>query len=1151
MWPADHFPVFRDLQDLMSATGTATVFLDRELRIQRFTPSATTLFNFISTDLGRPLSHFSCPLEYPEIVADAERSLTHLEPSEREVRAGEKWYIARTLPYRTSDDHIAGVVLTFTDTTTIKQGEEARARLAAIVESSSDAILGKDLRGIVTSWNVGAETMFGYTAAEMIGQSITRLIPAERQAEEVEILAKIGAGETIKSFDTVRVRKNGTTIRISATISPIKDAAGKIIGASKIARDISDAKQAEAALRQSEERLAFVRRSSGVGFWYCDLPFDVLQWDDLVKAHFHLPPDAAVTIQTFYDCIHPDDREPTRLAIERSIANRTPFNAVYRTVEPVSGAVTWIRAIGRTFYAEDGTPTRFDGVTLDVSGQKQAEQEIVRLAADSDRQRRLYETVLTNTPDFVYVFSLDYRVLYANDALLKMWGRGHEGAIGKTFLEIGYEPWHAEMHNREIDQVRATRQPIRGEVPFNGTNGRRLYEYIFVPVLGAAGEVEAVAGTTRDVTERKETERAIREGEERLRTALTSARMVAWEWTPADRKLRVSENAAEVFGLAPDVVLTGIDQGLALLHPDDLTAYQATFQKAIDNRTAYHTCYRLIRPDNRRVIWIEERGHTVFDRPDGGVRLYGVAMDVTERHEVEADLARMHAEVERERRLFDTALSNTTDFNFIFDPQGRFMYANRSLLGLWGKTTAQAAGKTMAELGYPPDVEAQLLGNIRRVIETRQEVRDETPYTSPTGETGHYEYSLAPVFDADGAVVQLVGSARDISDRKRSEDELRRLAAVLSEADRRKDEFLATLAHELRNPLAPIRYGLQVIRMSGANGTIEQAGSMMERQLTQLVRLVDDLLDVSRVTSGKLELRRSRVELRAVLDAAVETSRPVIEQAGHELTLALPDEPIWLDGDVIRLSQVVSNLLNNSAKYMHRGGNVRLKARLEDDTVIVSVGDDGIGIPPAMLDKVFEMFTQVDRALEKTTGGLGIGLSLVKALVEMHGGTIKALSEGEGRGSEFVVRLPAVLPVAQKVAPRQLDEQGGSSSRRRILVADDNVDSAKTLAKLLELLGNDVATAKDGLQAVEAAEAFRPDVILLDIGMPKLNGYEAARRIRGREWSQHTMLVALTGWSQEDDRKRSSEAGFDHHLVKPVEVAVLMKLLAGVTAKTK
>ena len=230
MWPADHFPVFRDLQDLMSATGTATVFLDRELRIQRFTPSATTLFNFISTDLGRPLSHFSCPLEYPEIVADAERSLTHLEPSEREVRAGEKWYIARTLPYRTSDDHIAGVVLTFTDTTTIKQGEEARARLAAIVESSSDAILGKDLRGIVTSWNVGAETMFGYTAAEMIGQSITRLIPAERQAEEVEILAKIGAGETIKSFDTVRVRKNGTTIRISATISPIKDAAGKIIG---------------------------------------------------------------------------------------------------------------------------------------------------------------------------------------------------------------------------------------------------------------------------------------------------------------------------------------------------------------------------------------------------------------------------------------------------------------------------------------------------------------------------------------------------------------------------------------------------------------------------------------------------------------------------------------------------------------------------------------------------------------------------------------------------------------------------------------------------------------------------------------------------------------------------------------------------------
>jgi PAS domain S-box-containing protein len=282
-----------------------------------------------------------------------------------------------------------------------------------------------------------------------------------------------------------------------------------------MAATIALQKVSETALRASDERSEFVRRSSGVGFWYCDLPFDVLQWDDLVKAHFHLPPDAVVTIQTFYDRIHPDDREPTRRAIERSIEGRSHYDTDYRTVDPDTGAVNWVRAIGRTFYAADGTPTRFDGVTLDMSDRKRAEHEIARLAADSDRQRRLYETILNSTPDFVYVFSLDHKVLYANDALIRMWGRGHDGAIGKTFLEIGYEPWHADMHDREIDQVRATRQPIRGEVPFTGTHGRRDYDYIFVPVFGADGEVEAVAGTTRDVTERKENERQLRDAEVR------------------------------------------------------------------------------------------------------------------------------------------------------------------------------------------------------------------------------------------------------------------------------------------------------------------------------------------------------------------------------------------------------------------------------------------------------------------------------------------------------------------------------------------------------------------------------------------------------------------------------------------------------------
>ena len=1062
------------------------------------------------------------------------------------------------------------------DATTIMQEANAGALLAAIVESSSDAIIGKDLRGIVTSWNAGAEKMFGYTAAEMIGKPVARLIPAERHAEEVRILERIGAGETIKSFDTVRVRKDGTAFPISATISAIKDRTGRVIGGSKIARDLSETRRADEALRQSEERLAFVRRSSGVGFWYCDLPFDVLQWDELVKAHFHLPPDATVTIQTFYDRIHPDDREPTRLAIERSIADKTPYNTDYRTVNPFTGAVAWVRAIGRTFYDAHGKPKRFDGVTLDVSDRKRAENEVIRLAAESERQRRLYETVLTNTPDFVYVFSLEHRVLYANDALLKMWGRGQDGAIGKTFLEIGYEPWHAAMHDREIDQVRATRQPIRGEVPFNGTHGRRMYDYIFVPIIGANGEVEAVAGTTRDVTERKQSE-------ERQSLLVALADTIR----PLSDPIKVKAEASRVLGERlganrvvyfevrgddfvverdyTDAVPSVVGRHTVVsFGPEMLATYKAgrtaceSDVNAFPSRTA---------EEKAAFAAVQIRAYVGVPLVKGKVFVAGVAVHMAaprawtpteiamiedtaertwaavERVRAEQEVARLAAQADRERVLFDTTLSNTTDFNFIFSPDGRFLYANRSLLALWNQTAAEAIGKTMAELDYPPDVEAQLLSNIRRVIETGQVISDETPFTAPNKEIGYYEYALAPVFDAAGTVVQVVGSARDIRDRKRTEDELRRLAAELREASRRKDEFLAILAHELRNPLAPIRNGLQVIRMAEPNATIEQTRSMMERQLTQLVRLVDDLLDVSRVTSGKLELRRAKIELRAVIDAAVETSRPVIEGAGHTLTVALSDERIWVDADLTRLSQALSNLLNNSAKYMHRGGHVRLTVGLKDGMAVVSVADDGIGIPPTMLDKVFEMFIQVDRTLEKTTGGLGIGLSLVKGLVEMHGGTIEARSDGEGRGSEFVMRLP-VSRAAPEIESPKTGEVICSSSSRRILVADDNQDSAEMLGIVLEMLGNSVNTANDGLKALEMAETFRPEVILLDIGMPKLNGYQTCRRIREKPWGKNALLIALTGWGQDEDKRQAQEAGFDHHMVKPVDPDALIKLLS-------
>ena len=366
---------------------------------------------------------------------------------------------------------------------------------------------------------------------------------------------------------------------------------------------------------------------------------------------------------------------------------------------------------------------------------------------------------------------------------------------------------------------------------------------------------------------------------------------------------------------------------------------------------------------------------------------------------------------------------------------------------------------------------------------------------------------------------------------------------ALAESDRRKDEFLATLAHELRNPLAPIRNSVQIMRLAGIDGeTAEQARETIERQVTHLVRLVDDLLDVSRISRNKFDLRKEPVALAVVIQSAVETSRPLIEASGQEFTVTLPSKPVWLNADLTRLAQAVSNLLNNAAKYTPASGAIQLIAERRGKQAVVRVRDTGIGIPPEMRSHIFEMFGQVDTSHERTQGGLGIGLTLVKSLVEMHDGTVEVHSDGAGRGSEFVLRLPVAAPGAQE--GDEADEHVSAGAARRILIVDDNRDSADSLALLLVHAGHETHTANDGYSGIQAAEALRPDVILLDIGMPQLNGYEVARRIRREPWGGDVVLVALTGWGQAEDRAKSREAGFDDHFVKPVEHRVLAKFLA-------
>jgi len=403
---------------------------------------------------------------------------------------------------------------------------------------------------------------------------------------------------------------------------------------------------------------------------------------------------------------------------------------------------------------------------------------------------------------------------------------------------------------------------------------------------------------------------------------------------------------------------------------------------------------------------------------------------------------------------------------------------------------------------------------------------------------------------------ELTATADDLNvSLKASEVEYRRLlevsheqATALADLHRRKDEFLAMLSHELRNPLAPIVNAVQLLRLQPNEGLIQQnARTIIERQLAQLTRLVDDLMEVSRITTGRVQLRPERIVVNGIVERAVETACPLIDQHNHELTVSLSPEPIWLNADAARLEQVVVNLLTNAAKYTPDGGRIALSVQQEGDDCVLRVRDSGVGIAPELLPHIFDLFTQAERSLDRSQGGLGIGLALVKSLVELHQGRMEAVS-ALGHGSEFVVRLPVVLAAAEQSAstPLVLDRPTGVSLR--VLVVDDNVDAAESLAELLTAYGHDVRTAYTGPTAVAAASDYGPNVVLLDIGLPELDGYQVAQRIRQSPAHKHTVLVAMTGYGQDADRLRSREAGFDHHLVKPADFDEVQKILATVKA---
>jgi two-component system CheB/CheR fusion protein len=747
----------------------------------------------------------------------------------------------------------------------------------------------------------------------------------------------------------------------------------------------------------------------------------------------------------------PQDFEPVYAAHRRSefsgwtVALGTPVSKIHRPLwfflaAIVTGIVFFIllaaglatifgrRIVSSVMALADGAKALGSGVIPRLPASPVAELDQVRRELESAAAKRTametalrhseerLRTIIETEPECVKLVAPDGTILEMNAAGLKMIEADSLNAVeGKNILDFVAPECRADFS--ELSRQVLDGNSGRLEFEINGLKGKRRWmETHAAPLRDGSRKVYALLAVSRDITERKRIEDALRGSEERLKMALSASRMGVWEWDIESTGVFWSPECYDLVG--QEISGGTFESFTKLLHPEDAAGLMEQAHQAIENKTTFSAEFRIVRQDSE-VRWISNLGRAEYD----------------------------------------------------------------------------------------------------------------------------YE----------GRPLRMIGTVQDITERKRLLAEIEEHAAELAEADRRKDEFLAILAHELRNPLAPVTNAVEILRMNGLpQPDSRRAIALIDEQMQHMTRLIDDLLDVSRFTRGTLELRKEELELSQVLRSAVEKNRQFINESGVELIVALPSRPVNLNADRVRLTQVLSNLLSNAAKYTERGGSITLRAEREGNEVAMSVRDTGIGIPPDKLDHIFEIFAQLDVSLERTRGGLGLGLTLVKRLVELHGGKVEAKSEGVGKGSEFTVRLPVLAESSTK------DLRGGQARPRarqnsgepfKVLVVDDNRAAAEMLGTLFRLKGHPVQLAHDGEEALGAAEQFLPQVVLLDLGMPKLNGYDACRCMRERPWGEGIIIIALTGWGREEDRARTSEAGFDHHLVKPFRPLELLKVIDELAAK--
>jgi PAS domain S-box-containing protein len=1006
----------------------------------------------------------------------------------------------------------------------LAEAQNRASRLAEMLENSSQPFASGYPDGRLGLFNQAFASLTGYTSEELRSRTwAADLTPEKWRPVETAILRRLHETGEPQTYQKEYRRKDGALIPVEIKVHLVRDAAEPEHYYAFVT-DISDRIRATEAIQQSERRIREALDSLTDGMISFDSDCRMTFFNAEAERICELPREEAIG-KKWQDVFAGVSGTRLEEQILTCMRERKPveFENYY---EP------WDR-----WYAVKAYPTPDGGCAhffRDITDQKRAEETIAQ------NQKILFELV-ERCPFGIYIVDSSFRITSMNSRSQERAFRNVRPVIGRPFEETMNILWPPAVAAEIVARFRRTLETgepyyssdfIRPRADIDETEG---YEWELHRIRLPDGEFGVVCyyydstQLRRTETELARTAEVLAQERERLAIALRTGQMGVYEWTPSRNEVWWSPETFAVFGQDPATFQPTVEAFQELVHPDDRADLWKKTQEAVERRELFIHEYRIRRPDGA-TRWVFNQSRVAVSESGEIERITGVAVDITDRKFAQQALV----ESERRYRVLADAMPQIV---YITRADGQKEYLNEQWRTYTGRTVA--GPDVMKELVHADDLPA-LFQLWERARTAGHIFTCEFRLRNQCGEYRWFLTRAVPLHDSQGQIVRWFGTSTDIHDRKLVALENARLVEELKESDRRKDEFLSILAHELRNPLAPLRTGLELLTLSQDDPEVSsQARAIMQRQLEHMVRLIDDLLDLTRISRGKITLQRQVLSMADVLQSALETSQPLIDERNQQLKLDLTPEELLVNGDSTRLSQILSNLLNNAAKYTEQGGRIRLSLRRHGDQAEVTVEDNGVGIPLSMQAHVFDMFTQVDRTIEKSQGGLGIGLWIVKQLTELHGGDIHVQSAGPGQGSCFTLRLPLAGDTDQPRISNGTAPGTRTTDAWTILVVDDNRDAANSLSQLLQKRGHQVSVAYDGEEAIRVAETCRPDAILMDLGMPRISGYDACRQIRSRLSGRPVVIIACTGWGQPADRQRSTSAGFDLHLVKPLNVDLL------------